>query len=68
MMSAPRIRPLAMAISVSKPGHQFGEDALGDHRGRVLGCLRAVVQRLLVDAERVGLVRRLVERLVGRRR
>ena len=54
MMSAPRMTPLAMPISVPMPETSPVRTPVGDHRGGVLGGRPGVVQRGLVDAERVG--------------
>ena len=68
MISAPRIRPLATATERADAGDQPGEDAGGDHRGRVLDGRRELSSNVaLVDTERVGLLRRRSQRRVGRR-
>ena len=52
--------PTPETILVRKP--------VADHRGRALGGRAGVLQRRLVDAQRVELLGGLVDRLVGRRR
>ena len=49
-MSAPRITPLARPISEPTPDDDLGEEAVGDHRGRVLGGRPGLLQCGLVDA------------------
>jgi len=47
-------------------GNHLGEDAAGDRRGRLLGRRPRLVQRGLVDTNRVGLLGRLVQCRVDR--
>ena len=64
MMSAPRMMPPAIATSVPMPETRPERTPVAIDRDRVVDCFPGRVQFALVDAECVGLTRRLVECLV----
>ena len=66
MMSEPRMIPPAMATSAPMPDTSPERTPVVIIGQRVVDRLPDVLQRVLVDAERVGLLGGLVEGIVGR--